>query len=158
VRVGVGFDAHGFTDARPLVLGGATIPGARGLAGYSDADVLSHAVADALLGAAGLGDLGSRFPGTAEWRDASSLGILARTSELLASDGWEVANVDATVVAEQPPLAPFRAEMIANIAGALNVDPAAVSVKATTTDGLGFTGRAEGVAAHAVVLISKVKS
>jgi 2-C-methyl-D-erythritol 2,4-cyclodiphosphate synthase len=140
------------------VLGGATIPGSRGLAGYSDADVLSHAVADALLGAAGLGDLGMRFPGTAEWRDASSLDILTKISELLASGGWEVANIDATVVAEQPRLTPFRAEMISNIAGALNVDPAVVSVKATTTDGLGFTGRAEGVAAHAVVLISRVKA
>jgi len=152
-RVGLGFDAHAFDPDRPLVLGGVTIPAEAGLAGHSDADVLSHAVADAVLGAALLGDLGSAFPDDARWRDASSLDILAETAGAAGDEGWRVEGVDATVVAQAPRLAPWREEMALNIAGALQVDSRKVSVKATTTDGMGFTGRGEGIAAIAVVLV-----
>jgi 2-C-methyl-D-erythritol 2,4-cyclodiphosphate synthase len=153
MRIGMGFDAHAFDDARPLVLGGVTIPDAPGLAGHSDADVVSHALADALLGAAGLGDLGDRFPATSEWKDASSLEILRRCVEELTSSGWSVVNVDVTVVAERPRLAPFRDEMIKTLADALGLTADSVSVKATSTDGMGFTGRGEGIAALGVALI-----
>lgn len=155
LRVGSGFDAHGRDSARPLVLGGVEIPGAPGLAGHSDADVVCHAIADALLGAAGLGDLGAHFPGDERWRHASSLDILRTIAALLAGEGWRVVNIDATVVAEFPRLAPQRASMAANVAGALGVRPEAVSIKATTTDGLGFTGRSEGIAAFAVALLQR---
>ncbi|HEV2757590.1 MAG TPA: 2-C-methyl-D-erythritol 2,4-cyclodiphosphate synthase [Actinomycetota bacterium] len=158
VRTGIGFDAHAFSGdpARPLVLGGVSIPGQAGLAGHSDADVLSHAVADALLGAAGLGDLGSRFPGDARWKDALSLDILRETSSLVAGAGYGIVNVDVSVVAETPRLAPYRDRMRAGVAGALGVTEDAVSVKATTTDHLGFTGRGEGMAALAVATIRAV--
>lgn len=152
-RVGIGFDAHRFDIARPLVLGGVTIPDAPGLSGHSDADVLSHAVADALLGAASLGDLGERFPATEEWAGASSLAILRSCAEALGRGGWRITNIDATVIAERPALAPFRDRIGDEIAGALGIDPQTVSVKATTTDGMGFTGGGEGIAALAVVLI-----
>jgi 2-C-methyl-D-erythritol 2,4-cyclodiphosphate synthase len=155
LRVGSGFDAHGRDEARPLVIGGVEIVGAAGLAGHSDADVLSHAIADALLGAAGLGDLGARFPGDERWREASSLDILRAVAGLLAEAGWRVVNVDATVVAEAPRLAPYRDEMAARVAAALGLEAAAVSVKATTTDRLGFTGRGEGIAAFAVALLER---
>jgi len=158
MRVGFGFDAHAVEDGRPLVIGGVRIPEGPGLAGHSDADVLSHAVADALLGAARLGDLGERFPGDARWKDASSLEILSVTGVLLRDKGWRIENVDSTVVAEAPKLSPYRDQMVVSIANALEVGPEAISVKATSTDGLGFTGRGEGVAAYAVALISKVDS
>ena len=153
MRVGLGFDAHAFTTDRPLVLGGVTVPGSPGLAGHSDADVVSHALADALLGAAGLGDLGERFPTTARWRDASSLEILARTAAMLSEAGRDVVNVDVTVIAQSPRLGPHREEMAASVAHALGVETSVVSVKATTTDALGFTGRGEGIAALAVALV-----
>jgi 2-C-methyl-D-erythritol 2,4-cyclodiphosphate synthase len=152
-RVGFGFDAHAFAEGRPLVLGGAAIPGAPGLGGHSDADVLSHAITDALLGATGLGDLGAMFPGTDRWKDASSLAILSSAGNAAREAGWAVVNVDATVVAQSPSLAPYREEMATGIARALDVTPSAVSVKATSSDGLGFTGRREGIAAMAVVLV-----
>ncbi len=155
-RTGIGFDAHAFgesDDARGLVLGGVTLPDHQGLAGHSDADVLSHAIADALLGAAGLGDLGSRFPADERWRDASSLGILEETVRLVAAAGFRVVHVDASVVAERPRLAPHRDAMRNNVAAALSVDVDDVSIKATTTDGLGFTGRGDGIAALAVATI-----
>lgn len=155
-RVGLGFDAHGFTTARPLVIGGVTIPNALGLAGHSDADVLCHAIADAVLGATGLGDLGERFPATSEWKDASSLEILRTCSTDAVQKGWEVVNVDATVVAETPRLAGFRDEILGNIALALDVDVSSVAVKFTTTDGLGFVGRSEGIAAIAVALVERI--
>jgi 2-C-methyl-D-erythritol 2,4-cyclodiphosphate synthase len=157
VRTGIGFDAHAFSDdgTRPLVIGGVTIDGHRGLAGHSDADVLSHAVADALLGAAGLGDLGDRFPGDDRWKDASSLEILRETAGLVAGAGFEVVNVDASVIAEAPRLGPHRDRMRAQVASALGVEEHAVSVKATTTDHLGFTGRGEGIAALAVATIRR---
>ncbi|HYP22502.1 MAG TPA: 2-C-methyl-D-erythritol 2,4-cyclodiphosphate synthase [Actinomycetota bacterium] len=157
-RTGIGFDAHAFApadDPRPLVVGGVTIPDHPGLAGHSDADVLSHAVADALLGAAALGDLGSRFPADELWKDASSLAILEETAAQVEDAGYRIVNVDVSVVAEAPRLAPHRDAMRRNVAGALGVEEAAVSVKATTTDGLGFTGRGEGMAAMAVATIER---
>jgi 2-C-methyl-D-erythritol 2,4-cyclodiphosphate synthase len=135
-------------------LGGAEIPGAPGLAGHSDADALSHAIADALLGAANLGDLGARFPDTDEWAGASSLAILEQVAQLLTAEGWAIGNIDSTVVAARPRLAPFKDQMRARIAEALGVDVRTVSVKATTTDGLGYVGRGEGIAAHAVALLT----
>lgn len=153
MRVGLGFDAHGFAPDRVLVLGGVNIPSPEGLAGHSDADVLSHAVADALIGAANLGDLGSMFPGDERWKEASGLDILSVAGSAVATAGYRVANIDATVVAERPSLAPYKDDMAANIAGALSLERGAVSVKATSTDGLGFTGRGDGIAAMAVALL-----
>jgi len=157
-RVGTGFDAHAFDEDRPLIIGGVLVPDAPGLGGHSDADVLSHAVTDALLGAAGLGDLGALYPATDEWRDASSLSILADAAVRARDTGWFVTNVDCTVIAEYPKLGAFKDEMEVNLARALKVEPNAVSVKATTTDGLGFTGRGEGIAAQAVVLLANSAS
>jgi 2-C-methyl-D-erythritol 2,4-cyclodiphosphate synthase len=158
MKIGFGFDAHAVDASRPLVIGGVTIPEGPGLAGHSDADVLCHAVADALLGAARLGDLGALFPNNDRWRGASSLAILSASATMLREERWRIGNVDATVVASEPKLSPYRDQMAERIAGAIDVDPNAVSVKATTTDGLGFTGRGEGMAAYAVVLISRVDS
>lgn len=154
-RVGLGFDAHAFEDGRPLVLGGVTIPDHDGLSGHSDADVLSHAIADALLGAAGLGDLGLLFPNDERWKGVSSLAILQESFRAAAGAGWAIVNVDASLIAQTPKLAPYRSDMERNIALALSIEADFVSVKATTTDGLGFTGRSEGVAALAVVLIER---
>ncbi|HVL64130.1 MAG TPA: 2-C-methyl-D-erythritol 2,4-cyclodiphosphate synthase [Actinomycetota bacterium] len=153
IRVGHGIDVHRFDATRPLVLGGLDIPGAPGLTGHSDADVVSHAIADALLGAAGLGDLGTHFPSDERWRDASSIDILREVTRLLAAAGASIVNVDVTVVAEAPRLAPYRDEMRKRVAGALACDPGLISIKATTTDGIGFTGRREGMAALAVALV-----
>ena len=153
MRVGLGFDVHPFSDdpTRRLVLGGVHLSGERGLAGHSDADVVAHAIADALLGAAGLGDLGQHFPDTdPAWAGADSLAILAAVVDLLAGAGWSVGNVDCTVVLEAPRLAPHRAEMVANLAGVVG---ASVSVKATRAEGLGAVGRGEGVACWAVALV-----
>ena len=151
-RVGLGFDAHQFGGTGSLILGGVTIPGP-GLAGHSDGDVLAHAVTDALLGAAGLGDLGARYPNTEQWEGADSLRILRDAVGAARATGWTVTNVDATVIAEAPRLSPYRTQMIDNLASAIGVASDAVSVKATTTDAMGFTGRGEGVAALAVVLV-----
>ena len=156
MRVGSGFDVHAFDQARPLIIGGVEIPDSPGLAGHSDADVLCHAIADAIMGAARLGDLGSLFPTDPEWKDASSLVLLAATVEAARDAGWTIGNIDSTVIAEAPRLAPYKAEMIANIATAAQVDQSFVSVKATTTDGLGFTGRGEGIAAMATVLLDAI--
>lgn len=156
MRIGQGFDVHAFApEGRSLVIGGVTIPHDKGLAGHSDADVLSHAIADALLGGAGIGDLGSNFPASDEWKDASSLDILEETIRLVTDAGYQISSVDATVIAELPRLAPYRAAMIANIARALGVYESIVSVKVTTTDGLGFIGRGEGIAALAVVALER---
>ena len=154
IRTGLGFDAHAFDAARSLVLGGVTIPDTPGLAGHSDADALSHAIADALLGAAGLGDLGERFPASDEWKNASSLDIVRECASVARAAGWNIDNVDATIIAERPRLAPYRDHMIENLARALDVAADRVSVKATTTDGMGFTGRGEGLGVLAVVTIS----
>ncbi len=154
-RIGLGFDVHAFTENRPLILGGTAIPNAPGLEGHSDADVLSHAIADALLGAADLGDLGAMFPDDDRWKDASSLLILGEAASAARRAGWALVNVDATLLAEAPRLAPYKDEMKANVARALAAPAEAVSIKATTTDGLGFAGRGEGIAAMAVVLVQR---
>jgi len=154
VRIGQGYDAHQLTTGRPLVLGGVEVPHERGLAGHSDGDVLIHAVIDALLGAAALGDIGQHFPSSdQELEGVSSLLLLGKTRGLLQQHGWQPGNVDATVVAERPRLTPHIAQMRERIAGAAGLELEAVSVKATTTDGLGFAGREEGIAAFAVVTI-----
>jgi len=154
MRVGIGYDVHPFSADRPLVLGGVTVPHTSGLEGNSDGDVLTHALIDALLGAAALGDIGAHFPSEDErWRGASSVDLLAKTRVLLLEAGFGVANVDATVVAQAPKLAPYTQTMRELLAQALDVDPSNVSVKATTTDRLGAIGRDEGIAAVAVALI-----
>jgi 2-C-methyl-D-erythritol 2,4-cyclodiphosphate synthase len=154
MRIGQGFDVHALVAGRRLVLGGVTIPYERGLDGHSDADVLLHAIADALLGAAALGDLGRHFPDSdARWKDADSRALLRHVGGLVAGQGHVVANVDATIVAQAPKLAPYVAAMRANIAADLQCDVGRISVKATTTEHLGFAGRGEGIAALASVLI-----
>ena len=154
MRVGIGYDVHPFAADRPLVLGGVTVPHTAGLEGNSDGDVLTHALIDALLGAAALGDIGTHFPSEdKQWRGASSIDLLARTRVLLSEAGFGVANVDATIVAQGPKLAPYTQTMRGLLAQALDVDPSSVSVKATTTDRLGAIGRDEGIAAVAVALI-----
>jgi 2-C-methyl-D-erythritol 2,4-cyclodiphosphate synthase len=157
VRVGFGFDVHAFATNRPLVLGGVEIPYERGLLGHSDGDALCHAIADALLGASALGDIGLQWPATVESRDASSLAFLTVIADLMAESGFEVGNVDSTIVAEEPQLNEYREQMITGIAAALRVGTDLVSVKATTSDRLGFAGRGEGVAAYAVATVSKVE-
>jgi 2-C-methyl-D-erythritol 2,4-cyclodiphosphate synthase len=155
-RVGIGIDAHALSDDVPLVLAGMDFPGERGLAGHSDGDVISHALIDALLGAAGFGDIGELFPsGDPQWRDASSIRLLQRAYEVVKKAGFELVNADCVLVGEGPRVAPMRDAMSARLAGALGVGPDQVSVRATTTDGLGFTGRGEGLAAHAVALLAR---
>lgn len=156
LRVGQGFDVHAFADGRALILGGVKIDHPQGLAGHSDADVLTHAIMDALLGAAGLGDIGRHFPDTdPAFKDADSLGLLDRVMASLREDGWGVANCDATIVAQAPRMAPHLAAMQANLAAGMGVETGAVNLKATTTERLGFTGRGEGIAAQAAVLIER---
>lgn len=151
MRIGFGYDVHRLVTDRPLILGGVEIPHEVGLAGHSDADVLLHAVADALLGAAALGDLGTHFPDTdAEWEGADSLELLRRVGQRVAGHGYASHNVDATVLLERPKLRPYVDTMRENIAAPLSLDRDYVSVKATTTEGLGLVGREEGVAAQAV--------
>jgi 2-C-methyl-D-erythritol 2,4-cyclodiphosphate synthase len=154
MRIGTGFDVHAFADGRLLVLGGVTVPHVRGLAGHSDADVLLHAIADALLGALALGDIGTHFPDTdARYQGADSRALLRHVMSLVAARGFAVGNLDATVIAQAPKLAPHIDAMRANIAADLGCALEGVSVKATTTERLGFTGREEGIAAEAVVLL-----
>jgi 2-C-methyl-D-erythritol 2,4-cyclodiphosphate synthase len=155
MRIGQGYDVHRLIPGRRLVLGGEEIPFERGLEGHSDADVLLHALGDALLGAAGLGDLGTHFPPTDErWRGADSLDLLARIAELVRADGWRVVNADLTLLAEAPRLAPHRERIRGRIAAVLGVEIGAVGLKATTNEGLGSIGRGEGMAALAVVLLA----
>jgi 2-C-methyl-D-erythritol 2,4-cyclodiphosphate synthase len=154
LRVGTGFDAHRFSEDVPLVLGGVDFPGERGLAGHSDGDVVAHALIDAVLGAAGRGDIGELFPsGDPQWRDASSLRLLQRAYEVVKSAGYELVNADCVLVGEEPQVGSLREAMRARLAGAMGVSPDRIAVRATTTDGLGFTGRREGLAAHAVALL-----
>jgi len=156
IRVGHGFDAHRLVEGQVLVLGGVEIPYHQGLQGHSDADVLIHAICDALLGASGLGDIGNLFPDTDDRnRNRNSREFLAEVHRLLQSHAIGVVNVDVTLVAQAPKLAPFVSEMRSNLAADLELDQSFVNVKATTTEGLGFTGRAEGIAAHAVVLVEQ---
>ena len=148
---GIGYDCHRLAEGRRLLIGGVEIPAARGLHGHSDADVLLHAVIDALLGAAGLGDIGAHFPDSDErWRDADSLELLRTVTGMVREAGLEVVNVDCTVIMEQPKLAPHREAIRASIAAALGLAPARVNVKATTGEGMGFIGRGEGVGALAI--------
>ncbi|MDD6273818.1 MAG: 2-C-methyl-D-erythritol 2,4-cyclodiphosphate synthase [Clostridiaceae bacterium] len=155
-RIGHGYDVHRLTEGRALILGGVQVPYALGLLGHSDADVLTHAVMDALLGAAGLGDIGRHFPDTDErYRGISSLLLLEQVRRLLADAGWRAGNIDATVIAQRPKLAPFLDEMRQKLAATLGISPDCVNVKATTEEGLGFSGRGEGIAAHAVALLER---
>ena len=155
-RIGHGYDVHRLTEGRALILGGVQVPYALGLLGHSDADVLTHAVMDALLGAAGLGDIGRHFPDTDErYRGISSLLLLEHVRRLLADAGWRAGNIDATVIAQRPKLAPFLDEMRQKLAATLGISPDCVNVKATTEEGLGFSGRGEGIAAHAVALLER---
>jgi 2-C-methyl-D-erythritol 2,4-cyclodiphosphate synthase len=154
MRIGTGFDVHAFADGRALVLGGVTIAHTRGLAGHSDADVLLHAISDALLGALALGDLGAHFPDSdPRWKGADSRDLLRHVVSLVAARGWAIGNVDATVIAQAPRIAPHVPAMRANVAADLGCAPDRVSIKATTTERLGFAGREEGIAAEAVVLL-----
>lgn len=156
IRVGHGFDVHAFAENRKLIIGGVDIPYERGLAGHSDADVLLHAICDALLGAAGLGDIGRHFPDTdMAFAGIDSRILLRRVAEQLQQRGWQVANVDATIIAQAPKMAPHIARMTAHIADDLGIALDRVNVKATTTEKLGFTGRGEGIAAEAVCLIGR---
>lgn len=157
LRVGHGYDVHRLVEGRALILGGVTVPFDRGLLGHSDADVLTHAVMDALLGAAALGDIGKLFPDSDEvYAGADSIALLERVTALLREHGWQVGNVDATVVAQAPRLAPYIPEMRRRLAEAMGLDVDCVSVKATTEERLGFTGSGEGMAAHAVALIERL--
>ena len=154
MRIGHGFDVHAFAEGRKLIIGGVEIPYERGLAGHSDADVLLHALCDALLGAAGLGDIGKHFPDTdARYKGIDSRELLRHVAGLLREQGWQAGNVDTTIIAQAPKMAPHIPAMRANIAHDLGVAETAVNVKATTTEELGFTGRREGIAAEAVCLI-----
>ena len=151
VRTGIGYDSHRMVADRPLVIGGVQIPHELGLEGHSDADVLTHAVMDALLGAAGLGDIGEHFPDTEEaWRDADSMALLAAVVAMVVAGGLEIVNVDCTVVMEEPKLGPYRAAIRERLAQALGLHGTRVNVKASTGEGMGFVGRREGVAALAV--------
>lgn len=158
MRIGTGYDVHRLEEDRKLILGGVDIPHYQGLLGHSDADVLVHAVCDALLGAASLGDIGRHFPDSDErYRGISSLKLLARVGELLEEAGYGVVNIDGTIVAQKPRLAPHIPEMRRNIAGSLNLDVEQVGIKATTTEGLGPEGREEGISAQAVALIDNIQ-
>ncbi len=154
VRVGIGYDVHPLAPGRRLVLGGIEIPFDKGLSGWSDADALTHAVIDALLGAAARGDIGSHFPpGDSRYKDISSLLLLEKVREELATNGWQVINVDATILAERPRMRDFIPRICQQLSQTLGISPGRVSVKASTSNGLGFIGRGEGIAAHAVALI-----
>ena len=155
-RVGIGFDAHPLVEGRPLVLGGVEVPFHRGLSGHSDGDVLVHAVMDAVLGAGGLGDKGTHFPSSDDrFKDVSSLLLLSRVAELARDGGWRIVNVDATMLAQKPVLAPYIEDMRLKISAAAKISTGSVSIKATTTDYLGFVGREEGMAAYAVALLEE---
>jgi len=155
MRIGQGYDVHRLKAGRPLIIGGVNIPFDRGLDGHSDADVLLHAIADSLLGAAAMGDIGKHFPDSdPAYAGADSLVLLKKTAEIIASAGYRVINIDSTVIAQRPKLSPFIGQMRERIAGALGISPGCVSVKATTEEKLGFTGTGRGIAAQAVCLIA----
>ena len=155
-RIGTGFDAHKFVEARPFILGGVTIPYEKGLLGHSDADALCHAVSDAILGAAALGDMGKYFPDTdPKWKGADSLVMLKECGRMARAKGWVVSNVDATIVCQKPKLAPYLVPMSQMIEQTLEIGPDRVNVKAKTTEGMGFEGREEGLSVQAAVLLQK---
>jgi len=154
MRTGIGYDVHRLVARRKLVLGGTEIPYEKGLMGHSDADVLVHAVCDALLGAAGLGDIGLHFPDTdPKYKDISSLTLLTQTSDMVRGKGFAIRNIDTIIFAEAPKIGPYRKSMQQNLAAAVNVEPGCVNIKATTTEGLGVIGKGEGIAAMCVVLV-----
>ena len=156
MRIGHGYDVHCLVEGRKLIMGGVDIPWEKGLLGHSDADVLLHAIADAILGAVALGDIGRHFPDTdPRFKGADSLKLLAHVGELARAQGYVTGNVDATIVAQRPKMAPHIQKMRENIALALDIDPGRINVKATTTEELGFAGRGEGIAAHAVALMAR---
>jgi 2-C-methyl-D-erythritol 2,4-cyclodiphosphate synthase len=156
IRIGHGYDVHPLVAGRDLILGGVKIPHSKGLHGHSDADVLIHAICDACLGAAGLGDIGRHFPDTdAQYKNIDSRKLLRKVKEAIAERGWKISNIDSTIVAQAPRIAPHLPQMIQNIAADLGIAPESVNIKATTTEKLGFAGREEGIAAHAVVLLDQ---
>ncbi len=156
MRIGIGYDVHRLAEGRPLILGGCTIPYHKGLLGHSDADVLLHALGDAILGALGAGDLGRHFPDTdPQFKNIASLKLVAHIQALAEARGWGCANVDATIVAQEPRLAPYVDSMVENICRCLKIEKGAVNIKAKTTEGLGFEGRGEGISAYVVVLLDK---
>lgn len=158
LRIGQGYDVHRLAEGRPLILGGVAIPYERGLDGHSDADVLTHAIMDALLGAAGLGDIGKIFPDSDErYKGISSLFLLGEVGKCLRDNSWQVVNLDSTIVAQAPKLAPYRETMRRNLAEALGLDISQVSVKATTEERLGFTGDGSGMAVQAIALVEKIE-
>jgi len=158
MRVGMGYDVHKFQQGRGLILGGVEIPYELGLLGHSDADVLLHGIKDALLGAAALGDIGKHFPDTdPAYKGASSIKLLKHVGQLLLEEGYEVNNIDGTIIAEKPKMAPYIPQMRKNIAEALGIDEGQINVKATTTEGLGFEGRKEGIASMAIASIKKIE-
>lgn len=155
-RIGFGYDVHAFASGRSLVLGGITIPHTTGLAGHSDADAVIHAIVDALLGAAALGDIGTHFPSNdPRWKNQPSTIFLSYTNDLLQQHHWQIGNIDTTIVAERPKLSPYILAMREHLTKHLHIDLNQISVKATTTDGLGFTGRREGIACYAVALLER---
>jgi 2-C-methyl-D-erythritol 2,4-cyclodiphosphate synthase len=159
MRVGQGFDVHALVEGRPLIIGGVTIPHTHGLLGHSDADVLLHALTDALLGAAGLGDIGRHFPDTdPQYRGADSRVLLREAYERVRHAGWGIVNIDATIHAQAPKIGPHVNAMIANIAADLQIDPGVINIKAKTNEGLGHLGRKEGIAANVVSLLAQVAS
>ncbi len=156
LRAGIGYDVHALVSGRQLVLGGVEVPFERGLSGWSDADVLTHAIMDAMLGAAALGDIGRHFPpGDPQYKDVSSLRLLSKVKDLLTANGWQVNNVDATIIAEKPKLSEHIDQMREKLCRTLDIEMTQVSIKASTSDGLGFTGRGEGIAALAVAVIKE---
>lgn len=158
MRIGQGYDVHKLVEGRDLIIGGVTIPYEKGLSGHSDADVLIHAVIDALFGAAGLGDIGEHFPDTdPQYKDVSSIELLKLAAGLLEEKGYIVENIDATIIAQKPKLLTYRPQMMENIADALNLPVGKVNVKATTEEGLGFTGSGEGISAQAITLLTSVE-
>ncbi|QGU93851.1 2-C-methyl-D-erythritol 2,4-cyclodiphosphate synthase [Clostridium bovifaecis] len=157
MRIGMGYDVHRLVKDRKLIIGGVEIPYALGLLGHSDADVLLHAIMDSLLGAASLGDIGKHFPDTdAKYKGISSLSLLAHVKALLNESGYDVVNIDATIIAQRPKMAPHIPDMIKNIAATLKIDEAQVNIKATTEEGLGFTGREEGIASQSICLLTAI--
>ena len=158
-KIGSGYDVHRLANDRRLIIGGVNIPFDKGLKGHSDADVLTHAICDAILGAAGLGDIGRHFPDSdPTYRNISSLILLKHCANMLEDQGYSIVNIDCTILAQSPKLEPYKKEMEHKIAAAIEISPESVNVKATTTEGLGFEGKGEGIAAHAVVLITKISS
>ncbi|MBF0228063.1 MAG: 2-C-methyl-D-erythritol 2,4-cyclodiphosphate synthase [Desulfamplus sp.] len=158
-KIGSGYDVHRLANDRRLIIGGVNIPFDKGLQGHSDADVLTHAICDAILGAAGLGDIGRHFPDSdPTYRNISSLILLKHCANMLEDQGYSIVNIDCTILAQSPKLEPYKKEMEHKIAAAIEISPESVNVKATTNEGLGFEGKGEGIAAHAVVLITKISS